>query len=216
MEDHLFETFSLEKGNRLLDAGCGIGHVAIHTAQRGLHFQGINVVDSTIEDAKRNIRKEDLESAITVRKTDYHHLDGFEDDTFEGAYIMETFVHATDPEAALHELFCTSSITAFADAKLKDTMEQTDKHTSMLSNTCSEEGVLAKILEEAGFKDVVVQNLTKHVTPMFRLLFALAYVPYLFVKLLGLESRFVNTMAGVEGNQGRKFWRYVAISARKS
>jgi sterol 24-C-methyltransferase len=45
MEDHLFNTLGLEKGAHVLDAGCGVGHVAIHLARRGLQVQGIDVVD---------------------------------------------------------------------------------------------------------------------------------------------------------------------------
>ena len=43
----------------------------------------------------------------------------------------------------------------------------------------------------------------------------LAYVPYLFVRLLGLEAWFVNTAAGVELYRGSEFCRYVVVSARK-
>jgi 2-polyprenyl-3-methyl-5-hydroxy-6-metoxy-1,4-benzoquinol methylase len=105
MEDHLFDTLSLERGGLVLDAGCGIGHVAIHLAQRGFRVQGIDVIDRSIEKANRNIKAHHLESTVTVQKMDYHHLDGFKVSTFDGAYTMETLVHATDPEAAIREFF---------------------------------------------------------------------------------------------------------------
>jgi sterol 24-C-methyltransferase len=62
---------------------------------------------------------------------------------------------------------------------------------------------------------VVVNDLTTNVTPMARLFFVLAYISFLFVKLLGLQSHFVNTVAGVEAYRGREYCRYVSVSAKK-
>ena len=36
---------------------------------------------------------------------DFHHLDNFDDRSFDGVYTFETLVHATDPRRALKELF---------------------------------------------------------------------------------------------------------------
>ena len=36
---------------------------------------------------------------------DYHHLDGFPTESFDGVYTMETLVHATDPQRVLGEFF---------------------------------------------------------------------------------------------------------------
>src|SRR5271155_5696401 len=63
-------------------------------------------------------------------------------------------------------------------------------------------GAIRKRLENVGFQDVEVQDLSQNVTPMMRFFFLLAYIPYLIIQLLGLEAHFVNTMAAVE------LWRY--------
>jgi sterol 24-C-methyltransferase len=107
MEDHLFDTLHLKEGSLVLDAGCGVGHVAIHMARRGLQVSCIDVVDRHINRAKRNVHANGFDGAITVQKMDYHHLDGFADGGFDGAYTMETLVHATDPELVLSEFFRT-------------------------------------------------------------------------------------------------------------
>lgn len=228
MEDHLFNTLRLDEGAQVLDAGCGIGHVAIRLAQRGLRVQGIDVLDRSIKQAKRNVKARGLEAAITIRKMDYHHLDGFEDDTFDGVYTMETFVHATEPEAAIREFFRVlkpgGSIAFYeydhvnlntAPPQLKDAMEKINKYASMPSNAMFDNGVHQRILEDAGFEDVVVEDMSTNVMPMLRLFFVLAYVPYLLVRLLRLQAWFVNTVAGVEAYRGRDFCRYVAVSAKK-
>ena len=54
MEDHLFHSLGLEPGAEVLDAGCGVGHVAIRFAQQGLRVQGIDVVDHHIQKAQRS------------------------------------------------------------------------------------------------------------------------------------------------------------------
>ena len=87
MEDHLFNILSLENGSLVLDAGCGTGHVAIHVAQKGLRVQGIDVISRSLEKANYNIKAHHLESNVTVQKMDYHHLGGFEESTFDGAYV---------------------------------------------------------------------------------------------------------------------------------
>ena len=228
MEDHLLETLGLEKGAKVLDAGCGEAYVAIHLAQKGLQVQGIDVVDRHIQKARRNIKAAGMERSIMVRKMDYHHLDGFAEDTFDGAYTMETFVHATDPEAALGEFYRilrpggTMALYEYdhsnlnsAPKDLKESMKQINEYASMPANARFDKGVLKKMMTDIGFVDVVVKDITINVTPMLRLFFLLAYIPFLIVKLLGLQAWFVNTVAGVEGYRARKFCRYVAVAAKK-
>jgi sterol 24-C-methyltransferase len=228
MEDHLFDTLGQKKGAQVLDAGCGVGHVAIHLAQRGLHVQGIDVVDHHIQKARRNIKEAGLENSVSVRKMDYHHLDGFEFETFDGAYTMETFVHATDPEIALAEFYRvlkpggTMALYEYDHSNLKnapkdlqESMKQINDYAAMPANARFDKGVLQKMMEDTGFVDVKVQDLNTNVMPMLRLFFVLAYIPFLIVKFFGLQAWFVNTVAGVEGYRGREFCRYVAVSARK-
>jgi sterol 24-C-methyltransferase len=45
MEDQLLVSLELDPGAALLDAGCGVGHVAIYLAQSGLRVQCIDIVD---------------------------------------------------------------------------------------------------------------------------------------------------------------------------
>jgi sterol 24-C-methyltransferase len=228
MEDHLFDTLGLDRGAQVLDAGCGVGHVAIHLARKGLQVQCIDVVDRHIHMARQNIKAAGLENAISVRKMDYHHINGFAEETFDGAYTMETFVHATNPETALAEFYrvlkpgATIALYEYDHSNLdaapidvKESMKQINEYASMPANARFEQGVLQTMLTEAGFVDVVVTDLTINVTPMLRLFFILAYIPYLIIKFLGLQAWFVNTVAGVEGYRARKYARYVAVSARK-
>ena len=227
MEDHLFNSLRLGSDAQVLDAGCGIGHVAFHMARKGLRVQGIDVVDHHIQKAHRNIEAQGFGDSVVVRKVDYHHLNGFADEFFDGVYTVETFVHGADPEAAMSEFFRVlkpgGSIALYeydhtdldaAPRDLQDSMTQINKYAAMPANERFSEGVLQRILEETGFQDVEVEDLSTNIRPMLRLFFVLAYL-YLLVKLFGLEAWFVNTVAGVEGYRGKHLWRYVAVTAKK-
>jgi sterol 24-C-methyltransferase len=228
MEDNLFDRLRLERGSLVLDAGCGAGLVALHLAKRGLRVSCIDVVDRHIGWAKKNVHSHGFDDTITVRKMDYHHLDGFTEGTFDGIYTMETFVHATDPEQALREFFRVlkpggtialyeydHSNLSKAPEDIKSSIEIINKYASMPSNARFEQGVLERMMAEVGFEDIQVNDLSVNITPMLRLFFVLAFLPYLIVKLFGLEAIFINTVAAYKLYKSRDYCRYVAVSARK-
>lgn len=228
MEDHLISTLALEKGSKVLDAGCGVGHVAIHLAKGGYLVHGIDVVDHHIVKARYNIRAKGLEGKVAVTKGDYHHLEAFADSSFDGVYTMETFVHATEPEVAAAEFFRIirpGGSLAMYEYDHVDFSTQTEevsrswstinKYAAMPANDRFQQGELQSILEEAGFEDVVVKDLSENVLPMLRMFYLLAFIPYLIISLLGLKARFVNTVAGYEGYVYRDAARYIAVSAKK-
>lgn len=103
MEDKLAEALAVPRGSHVLDAGCGVGHVALRMAKtHGLRVDAVDIVDHHIAKARRNAERSGLsQDAIHVRKMDYHHLESFATESLDGIYTMETFVHATDPKAVL-------------------------------------------------------------------------------------------------------------------
>lgn len=234
MEDHLFNSLELQPGVKVLDAGCGVGHVAIHLAGKGLQVYGIDVVENHVRWAQQCIEDRGFEKSVTVRLMDYHHLGELPDESFNGVYTMETLVHATNPEKALGEFFRVlkpgGSIALYEydhphrDAIPKDvpkdlleSLEQVNRRASMPANESFEYGILQSMLERRGFQDVVVEDLSENIKPMIMLFYVVAYIPFLIIQFLGLEAWFVNTQAGVQGYQVQKWglWRYVAVTAKK-
>ena len=230
MEDRLFEVLALPKGSQVLDAGCGIAAVAINMARKGLRITGIDVIDHHIVKAKQNIAKSGLAPGqVTVQKMDYHHLESLRSNSFDGAYTMETFVHATDPEAVLSGFFrilrpgghlALFEYDHFFESErelgdLAESMKQVNKHAAMPTNERSKPGFFKDILQEAGFTNVVVRDYSENIRPMLWLFHILAMVPFVLVKLFHVEKYFINTVAGARGLAGQKYWRFVAISATK-
>ncbi|KAH6617814.1 S-adenosyl-L-methionine-dependent methyltransferase [Chaetomium sp. MPI-SDFR-AT-0129] len=237
MEEVLFSKLNLPKGSKVLDAGCGAGLVAINMAEHGLNMTAIDVIDHHVDKTKRNIARAGVPPGkIDVRRMDYHHLDSIPDDSHDGVYTMETFVHSHDPVGVLagffrllrpggkvamfeydHTVGAGKDISTGKDiSKTAETdLRLINKWSSMPANERSLRGTFAGMMEEVGFVDVKVVDLSAHVRPMVRLFFVLAFVPYLFVKLLGLERWFINTVAGARLWLEQEHWRYVVITGTK-
>ncbi|KAI0005732.1 S-adenosyl-L-methionine-dependent methyltransferase [Xylariaceae sp. FL0662B] len=230
MEDKLAEGLALPPGAQVLDAGCGVAHVALHLAKKHqLRITGIDVVDHHVAKARDTIARSGLpEGTITVQKMDYHHLEALGEQSFDGVYTVETFVHATDPEAVLAGFYrllrpggrialfeYDHNTLADSSEDMADSMRKINHYAAMPTNDISDAGVFQRMLEDAGFEDVVVRDYSENIRPMTRLFFLIAIIPYFFIKPLGLERYFINTIAGVNAYTGHGHWRYIAISATK-
>ncbi len=234
MEDHLFKCLGLQPRAEVLDAGCGVGHVAMHLARKGLRVHGIDIVSNHVKWARQEIQAHGLEKDVTVSLMDYHHLDGLPDRSYDGVYTMETLVHATNPEKALGEFFRVlrpgGSIALFeydhpdVDRASKDiprdlveSVERVNRISSMPANDGFSQGTLQPLLERQGFQDVIVEDLSENIKPLMRLFFLVGYIPYLVICFLGLQAWFVNTEAAVQCYRvlKRRLWRYIVVTARK-
>ncbi|KAF7524992.1 hypothetical protein PCG10_005343 [Penicillium crustosum] len=226
MEDHLFQDLDLPAGATVLDAGCGNGYVAIHMANRKLNVRAIDVTERHVARAQKNVIAAGLQKAVTAQLGDYHHLEGFPTESLDGVYTMETLVHATDAKSVLEGflrilkpggslvLYEYAHITP-KDAEATKLFGQVNEYAAMPANSEFEADTLLSLLEEVGFTDVKLTDLSENVKPMLRLFFILAYIPYLFIRAFGLERYFVNAVAAIVGYRYYEFHRYCAIRATK-
>ncbi|GAO19155.1 uncharacterized protein UV8b_03416 [Ustilaginoidea virens] len=231
MEEKMHNLLNVPAGSKVLDAGCGVGHVALYVAGRGLRVTAIDVMDHHLAKARRNAaRAGDVGSLVDVQKMDFHHLETLESNSFQGLYTMETFVHATDPAAALrgyyrvlqpggrlamHEYDHDYESDEAIGKTLAKLMREVSDYGAMPTWQRARRGYYRQLLEDAGFVDITEHDYSENVRPMLRLFWLLAAIPYYFVVLLRLEKYFVNTIGGARGYYAQKYWRYVAISARK-
>ncbi|CZT47258.1 related to ERG6 S-adenosyl-methionine delta-24-sterol-c-methyltransferase [Rhynchosporium secalis] len=162
LEDRLIRNLALEKNSKVLDAGCG----------------AIDLIDHHLVKAQRNIKAFDVEGKVTASKGDYHHLENFADNSFNGAYTMETFVHATGPEKAAAEFFRIirpgGSLAMYeydhVDFSTKPeavgkSWTCINKYSAMPAYDRFKHGVLEDILEKAGFEIITVEDISDNVLP---------------------------------------------------
>ncbi len=68
---------ALQKGERLLDVGCGWGAFAVHAAKRhGVHVTGITLSEPQAARARQRARDEGVEDRVDIRVMDYRDLSG--------------------------------------------------------------------------------------------------------------------------------------------
>ncbi|KAK1815456.1 hypothetical protein LTR12_010174 [Friedmanniomyces endolithicus] len=204
MEAKLHARLALPTGFRVLDAGAGSGLVASYMARQGLVVEGVDLTPRHVCEAQRTIRQNGLEGQVTVRLGDYHDLPStqYRNGSFDGVYTMEIFVHADDPRKVLrnfHRLLRPGGVLVLHEADFHWDSEVLDE----------------RLLHETGFGEISLEDYSDNVLPLWRLFGVLGAVPYAVLRLAGLETRFVNVMAGVETYRHWDQGRYISVRAVK-
>ncbi len=92
----LSELAHIQVGERVLDAGCGVGGSCIWlTQQLGTDCVGVSLVESHIKDAVENVKKHNLSDKISFLKADFCHIP-LPDDSFDVVWAIESQCHALD------------------------------------------------------------------------------------------------------------------------
>ena len=74
--DYQIETIGFEKGQRVLDAGCGVCGPARYFAKNaGVQVEAITISEDQVEKARKYISEEGLEGKVNVTHGDYHQLE---------------------------------------------------------------------------------------------------------------------------------------------
>ncbi|KAK1073135.1 hypothetical protein LTR74_002101 [Friedmanniomyces endolithicus] len=211
----------LPTGFRVLDAGAGSGLVASYMARQGLVVEGVDLTPRHVCEAQRTIRQNGLEGQVTVRLGDYHDLPStqYRNGSFDGVYTMEIFVHADDPRKVLrnfHRLLRPGGVLVLHEADFHWDSEVLDEvlRLSHCPNTLPQ-GSYSRLLHETGFGEISLEDYSDNVLPLWRLFGVLGAVPYAVLRLAGLETRFVNVMAGVETYRHWDQGRYISVRAVK-
>lgn len=101
--DYQIEAIGLEKGQRVLDAGCGVCGPAIYFAQQAeVEVEAVTVSEEQVQQAQQRIQAAGLAEKVRVQKGDYHQLKNyFPADHFDAVYFLESFGHSYDHALAI-------------------------------------------------------------------------------------------------------------------
>ena len=94
--DPILESLEPLDGRRLLDVGCGTGHLAAAAARRGAKVLGVDFVESMVARAQANYPE------VAFRQGDAEALD-CDDASFEAVVCSFALLHLSDQEAAVAE-----------------------------------------------------------------------------------------------------------------
>ena len=232
MEDKLAEKLNLPINSLVLDAGSGEGNVAINlTKKYNLRIYGVDLLDFAVKKAISKSKELNLQNKVKFKIGDYTELD-FPNETFDGVYTMETLVHVTDYKKALKEFYrvlkpngklvlfeySIASRKKFSPKELK-IADMVNEESGMHSLPHFLHDKFPQILKDSGFENIVVKDITPRIIPMLRKFYLIAYIPYIFIKLLGLQREFINATSAVEIYRNWKnggSFRYNIISAVKN
>jgi len=186
MELLLGNTLNLPQGSRVLDAGCGFGKVADTLRTRfGLDVMGIDLSHKRLVIAselnkKRQVDMASVTGGVSLSEANYHRLP-FPDGCFDGAFTMETLVHANPVEDVLAEflrvlkpggrlaLFETSipdlsTVPGIVRKYASGVIERSAQYSLPRFTHEAFPGLLA----EAGFENIEVTDISKNVYPTWR------------------------------------------------
>lgn len=231
MEDRLAKTLNLPINSFILDAGCGEGKVAMHLAKKyGWKIIGIDLLDWAIKKANESVKRINLDSRPEFYTGDYSNL-SYKNNTYNGIYTMESLVHVPDYKKVLREFYRVlkpkGKLVLF-EYSVIDRLTLSDTLRKEFDFIINEAGMnslpyfihdkFPSILEEAGFKNIQVINITDKIMPMLKIFYKLAFLPYyLFIRPFNLKDKFINATFSVEAYQYIKqgMARYNIVTAIK-
>jgi ubiquinone/menaquinone biosynthesis C-methylase UbiE len=229
MEDVMGRTIGLPPSAKVLDAGSGMGRVAVYLAKHfGYQVEGIDLLEFNVNEARRFSKRSNAGGRTNFHAGDYSRLP-FADRTFDAVYTMETLVHAPDFRATLAEfrrvlkpggrlVLFEYTITPYADMEpgARRSYQAVIEGTAMHALPEFAHDSFPGHLSASGFTNPVVIDATDRMLPMWRRFNQLAMVPYTVLKRTGVhQSRYINTVFSIEWFRYRQHFRYNLVTARK-
>ncbi|MDZ4846798.1 MAG: class I SAM-dependent methyltransferase [Chitinophagales bacterium] len=105
--DYTIQNAELKDGQKILDAGCGVGGPAAYFAEKmNIEVEGITISDFQVEKSKEVLASKNLKGKVTIRQGDYHELEkNYGAETFDRVLFLESFGHSATKPLLIEESF---------------------------------------------------------------------------------------------------------------
>ena len=180
------------------------------TKKFGCKIEGVTMVTFEIEKANKLAKLIGVCDNVRYSLMDYSNMK-FSNDYFDRIYTIETLCHSNDIKKTLKEFFRVlkkGSKVAFFEYNIakddkfnKHELEVIDKviySTAADSLKDFRPNKFEKIIKDAGFKNIKVDDLTENVKPSWNRFRRFALIPYSLMKFFNLHRNFTNLMIAIE------------------
>lgn len=184
MEMLLGNKIDLPPGSTVVDGGCGYGRVATTISEQfGHRVIGVDLIPERLREARRFTNDHGVGEKVDLVNANYGALP-LQDSSVDGLYTIETLVHADPLETALAEFkrvlkpsgrlvlveYSVPDRDSLGAIRRKVTDEMV-RRTGMTSVERFTHGSFPDLLQDAGFENVEVEDISRNVWPTWRWLF---------------------------------------------
>ena len=233
LNEKLVELGRITGEDRVLDAGCGVGGGALFLARHlGCRVLGITLSAAQVETCRRNAGRQGVGHLARFERCNYL-ATGLEDASFDVVWAVESACYAFDKRDFLREAYRLLRpggrlvLADFFSVKMdgrprrdRRLMERWTRSWAIREYAVTEE--FERQVAEAGFRDVVVRDVTRSVHRSVRRLFFYYYPGLVYTylwQLLGWRNRLQTLNTHSTAYQYRAYrrglWRYNLVGGTK-
>ena len=107
--DYTIQNAELKDGQKILDAGCGVGGPASYFASTlNVEIEGITISSVQVEKSKEIIATKKLRGKVNIKQGDYHCIDEvYGNEIFDRVLFLESFGHSSNKPLLIEKAFRT-------------------------------------------------------------------------------------------------------------
>ncbi len=230
--EYLASLAEIRSGERVLDAGCGVGGGAIYLAREtGARVTGITLSERQVARCKANAERSGVGDRTQFLARDFT-ATNFPDASFDVVWAVESVCHATDKAAFLreaHRLLTPGGRLVLADF-FRENVEAGSRDERLLQNWAQGWAVpdFARIEDftqaatEAGFASIVAEDATRYVARTSRRLYLYSFPARIITRIFqalrlrdAVMTRNVHAARSQYLSLQRKLWTYRIVTAGK-